>query len=351
MDLEFIRKNNLILLECVSGSTAYGLATPQSDTDIKGVFVQPKETYYGLGYVPQISDEKNDVVFYELKRFIELLSVNNPNILELLNTPEEHIIFKSPLLHLINPKSVLSKKCKDTFGGFALSQIKKAQGLKKKIVNPLDREKKDLLAFCYVLEGDKSVALIDFLDARGWKQEECGLSKIPLMKGMYHLYHNIHQQYSGVISSAKANEVSLSSIPKDVQADTVLYLNKDGYSSYCKEYREYWAWVENRNEERFLNNQKHNRNYDSKNMMHVFRLLEMALEIAKEGKINVARPNREFLLSIKSGDFTYDELLSKANGLFEEMEQSFEVSDLPQEPDVKLLDRLAFEIREGFYHG
>ena len=38
-----------------------------------------------------------------------------------------------------------------------------------------------------------------------------------------------------------------------------------------------------------------------KNMMHVFRLLEMAIEIGKEKKVNVKRSNRDFLLEIKSG--------------------------------------------------
>ena len=38
LTLEDLYTQNLILLEAVSGSRAYGLATPESDTDIKGVF-------------------------------------------------------------------------------------------------------------------------------------------------------------------------------------------------------------------------------------------------------------------------------------------------------------------------
>ena len=45
---EYLKENDLIILECISGSKAYGLDTPSSDTDIKGVFLLPKKDFYGL---------------------------------------------------------------------------------------------------------------------------------------------------------------------------------------------------------------------------------------------------------------------------------------------------------------
>ena len=64
-----------------------------------------------------------------------------------------------------------------------------------------------------------------------------------------------------------------------------------------------------RNETRYNSTMSHGKNYDAKNMMHVFRLLLMAKEIAAEGKINVHRKDREFLLSIKKGKFEYDQII------------------------------------------
>ena len=81
MTIEELREKGWIIMECISGSKAYGLDTPESDTDIKGVFLLPKEEFYGLNYIPQIANESNDIVFYEFRRFMELLAVNNPNIL------------------------------------------------------------------------------------------------------------------------------------------------------------------------------------------------------------------------------------------------------------------------------
>jgi uncharacterized protein len=63
MDIDYLRKNNLIVLECISGSKAYGLSLPTSDTDIKGVFVLPEKHYFGLDYIEQVSNESNDIVF------------------------------------------------------------------------------------------------------------------------------------------------------------------------------------------------------------------------------------------------------------------------------------------------
>ena len=77
LTIEDLHTQNLLLLEAVSGSRAYGLATPESDTDIKGVFYLPKSMFYGMEYIPQISNETNDIVYYELGRFIELLLQSN----------------------------------------------------------------------------------------------------------------------------------------------------------------------------------------------------------------------------------------------------------------------------------
>ena len=64
LTIEDLHTQNLLLLEAVSGSRAYGLATPESDTDIKGVFYLPKPMFYGMEYIPQISIETNDIVYY-----------------------------------------------------------------------------------------------------------------------------------------------------------------------------------------------------------------------------------------------------------------------------------------------
>ncbi len=349
MTLEEIRSKGLIVLECISGSKAYGLDTAMSDTDIKGVFILPKEDYYGLNDLKQINNETNDIVFYELGRFMELLSLNNPNILELLNTPEDSIIYKHPVFSELKSGKILSKACQETFGKFALSQIKKAKGLNKKIVNPMNKEKKSLLEFCYVNHLHSSIPLLKFLETKKWNQKHCGLAAIPHMKDLYGLYYNESLDFQGIFKNEQSKEVVLSSIPKDIKQEALLYYNKEAYSSYCREYKEYWEWVNNRNEVRYQNTQSHGKNYDAKNMMHVFRLLEMACEIGRDNLVNVKRPNRDFLLEIKSGKYDYEELLNMADKLQMELIKAFENSTLPDKPDIDYINKMTYKMREQFY--
>lgn len=349
MTLDDLKKRNLIILKCISGSKAYGLDTPESDTDIKGVFLLPKRDYFGLNYIAQINNPSNDIVYYELGRFMELLSVNNPNILELLNTPKKSVLFKHPFLEEIKSELILSKLCKNTFGKFALSQIKKAKGLKKKIVNPIDKERKSLLSFCYVNHQKGSISLLKYLQLNNWTQNNCGLINIANMKNVFGLYYSENLAYKGIFKNQESNDINLSSIPKDEAQVALLYFNKDGYSIYCKEYKEYWEWVKNRNEARYKNTMSHGKNYDAKNMMHTFRLLEMAIEIGKDQVVNVARPNREFLLNIKKGHYDYDALLIMAKQKQLEMEQAFENSDLPESPDLEMINELTFKLRDLIY--
>jgi hypothetical protein len=336
-----------LLLKGISGSRAQQLHSAASDTDIKGIFVLPQKELYGLHYVPQLSNETNDEVYYEVGRFIDLLSKNNPNIMELLGTPSQSVLFRHPLMSLVRVEDFLSKLCKDTFAGYAATQVKKAKGLNKKIHRPMDEERKTVLDFCFVVEGNGSIPVQQWLSNHGYAQEHCGLTNLPHFKDVYLLYHDPNLR--GIVSGEQANDVQLSSIPKGLSSLAVMNFNKDGYSVYCKEYNEYWEWVTKRNEERYQNTLTHGKNYDAKNMMHTFRLLSMAEEIATEHTIIVERKDREFLLKVRSGFFEYEDLLKMVAEKLERIDELYIHADLPDMPDEKKAEEILVEIRERFY--
>jgi hypothetical protein len=351
MTIQDLRDKGLIVLECISGSRSYGLDLPGSDTDLKGVFVLPEEDYYGLNYLEQVSSEKSDEVFYELKRFFELLKRNNPNIIELLGISAEFILYKHPLMDLVKPELFLSRLSQQSFANYAISQIKKAKGLNKKINKPMDEERKNILHFCFVMQGSGSLPLIQWLRQNGLEEQDCGLAAIDHMRDVYALFADRSRtlDYKGIMGSDLSNDVRLSSIPKEETPLTYLYFNKDGYSVYCKDYKSYWEWVNKRNELRYQSTMQHGKSYDVKNMMHVFRLLDMALEIAEGKGVITKRPNRGFLLAIRSGQFEYEELVNLAEQKMEMIEKLYQQSSLPEAPDAQKVSGLLAEMRRRFY--
>ena len=132
---------------------------------------------------------------------------------------------------------------------------------------------------------------------------------------------------------------------------TTLSFNRNGYSIYCRVFREYWEWVAKRNTERYQNTVQHGKNYDAKNMLHVFRLLQMAEEIAETGQLHVRRPNREFLLQIRRGEFEYEQLVADAEQLVTRVEAVFASSHLPDAPNKAVAELLLKQVRQTFYQG
>lgn len=357
MTIQEVKDKGLMLFETISGSRAYGTHKPTSDIDYRGVFILPVENLLGFNYIDQVSDSTNDVTYYEIGRFLQLLQTQNPNIIELFNMPEENIIYKHPMFDEIlqHRKRFLSKVCRDSFGGYAVAQIKKARGLNKKIVNPVDKDRKSILDFCYVINGYRSVPLKDFLYDLGYKQEHCGLSNIDHARDTYALFYDDTigkvRGYRGITNDDNtSNDVRLTSIPKgEVSIATMIY-NKDGYTKYCKDYKEYWDWVEKRNEDRYNTNQEHGKGYDSKNMMHCIRLTRMAIEIAEQKKVIVKRPDAEELLRIRNGECEYDDLLNEAENSIKLLDELYAKSDLPEKIDPEFVNDILINFRKKYYN-
>ena len=338
-----------MVFECVSGSQAYGTAVEGSDVDYKGVFMAPEEQLLGLELQGQVNEDNNDKAYYELGKFLDLLSKSNPNMLEMLNVPDDCVLYRHQIMDLIQPATFITKACEKAFAGYAQTQIKKARGLNKKILNPIEPQRKGVLDFCFVVQNHHSIPVRKWLSQKQWIQEDCGLVSIPHASDLYALYHADRGVYRGLVSSESASELVSSSVKKEELPEAYLTFNRNGYKSHCKEYKEYWAWVEKRNELRYENTMTHGKRYDAKNMMHTFRLLNMAYEIAESGIINVRRPDREFLLKIRSGAFEYNQLLEMAEGKIAEISLLFAKSNLPEEVDRNYVNDILVRARKQFY--
>ncbi len=351
MTLDDVRRPECLLFEVVSGSRAYGLATPESDTDIRGVFVQPEATFLGLTRETQVANATNDIVFFELGRFAELLANNNPNLLELLFTPADCVLFHHPLMDLLPARLFLSRRCFDSFAAYAMAQIRKARGLNKKIVNPMPGPRRGVLAFCHVLEGQGSVPLDAWLAARGLTQRQLGLVAVPHMRDVFGMYVDRDGSlgHRGVVGDEESTEVRVSPVEKGAEPAGWMSFNKDGFKKYCKDWREYQEWTAKRNDARYRQTEAHGQGYDAKNLMHTFRLLALAEEIARTGSLTLRVADPAFYRQIRAGGFTYEWLLAEAERRLERVEALFAASALPAEPSLAEIDAAVVAVRRRFW--
>lgn len=351
----------------IRGSHAYGTNIPTSDTDYAGVFIQSLDNILGSKYKEQVNDDTNDIVIYEIRRFLELLSTNNPTVLELLNTPEDCVIYKDPIFDLIleNRDKFITKICAKSFGGYAKQQISKAKGQNKKQNWEKDKvTRKTPLDFCYLHRGEKSIPLVDYMNEKGMSQEFCGLSNVPHSRDTYALFYDFKsEETSGSneypslgfkgIAFEDSNQIRLSSIPKDTPKNYFIghiSYNKDGYSQHCKDYNSYQTWLRERNEARWVDVKSHGQKIDGKNMMHCRRLMDMAREIGEGKGINVRRENADYLISIRKGEVDLQSLIDHVEKEIVDVDRIFNESNLPDSVDLEFVDNLLVNIRRKSYN-
>lgn len=386
-NFDIIRKDGRLLYEYIRGSHLYNLNTEHSDVDTGGVFICTRRQLLGcFGYQAQVSDERHDNTWYEVGELLRLLLKSNPTVLESIFVPRDKIIGAvDPLMQLIidNREKFVSKQCFNPFYGYAKSQIEKARGLNKKIVNPVN-QRLTPFDFIYTFRGQGSMKFANWLDSRGLHNQYCGLVNVPNMHDVYGVYYdfgahvadnenwrgdsaflNFAAEYFGdpdlkttearlsSMSSAfyrgvvkDDGEVRLSSIEnKDLKPMCYISYNAQGYSSHCQKYAEYQQWVKNRNPERYESNL--GKNYDSKNMMHCFRMIHTAQEIAEGKGITLARTwDRDFLMDVRNHKFEYDEILAMLEQDKQQMETAIEHSTIREKVDVDFVNELMIEIRE-----
>ena len=381
-----------ILLKCLVGSHCYELNHEKSDEDYRGIFILPKYEYESMDnrkisfipYLNQINDEKNNEVYYELKRFIELLTQGNPNCIEILFLDDKYYKIKHIILKELfdNKEQFLNKTFANSLLGFIQSQIRKAKGSNKKSFNPIDKKIKTPLDFCYVLQKNNrkiiSLPLKDFLSKNKINQLSCGISQIPNTRDNYNLFWDRKQQrlffnnknifnelelfirkkfnlkkslgYKGIeLDENRSNSLRLSKIPLKEKYVCQFSFQNQAYNDYLKNYNEYWNWVRERNEQRYIDNKLASKGYDTKNLSHCWRLLKMLEYFLDNNILKITAVDKSTIFKIKSGYYEYDYLIDKINVLYEECKIKLNNSNLPINCNILLTNRIEKNIRNLYY--
>lgn len=112
-----------IILQGITGSTAYGLATPTSDIDRHGIFLAPTRAILGVLPVQEsVVTTDPDVALHEVGKFVRLAMKANPTILELLWLESYEILHPAAQLLIDNRDAFLSKTIYKSYGGYAIAQ-------------------------------------------------------------------------------------------------------------------------------------------------------------------------------------------------------------------------------------
>ena len=115
-----------IILEAICGSHAYGLDTPESDIDLKGIFVAPTQEILSLRKPNETIDKTNpDICYHEVEKFMRLAMKGNPTILEMLFLDEYKILTDEARLLIENRQYFLNNVIYKSYGGYVIAQARK----------------------------------------------------------------------------------------------------------------------------------------------------------------------------------------------------------------------------------
>lgn len=85
------KHNVRIIYACESGSRAWGFASPDSDYDVRFIYVRPPEDYVGVAPARDVIEEKIDDMLdingWDIIKAAKMLHKGNPTLLEWLSSP------------------------------------------------------------------------------------------------------------------------------------------------------------------------------------------------------------------------------------------------------------------------
>lgn len=346
--LSWIAKNTVFLVR--HGSHAYGTNTPTSDEDFKGICIPTQQYFFGFQHRFEQAELKSpDVVIYDIRKFFNLASACNPSIIEVLHTdPSDHLLV-SPIGQIIldNKDKFLSKRAKYSFTGYAISQLKRIKVHRKWLINPpkapptradMGLPEHTLIPQDQLMAAEAEVKKeIDRLNF-DFMEELSEPTKIGVKNAMAEMLASLK------ISSDEIWEASSRKIGLDENFIHLMQLER-AYKNSKTEWDQYQNWKKTRNKTRYELEEKHG--YDCKHAYHLVRLIRMCREMLTTGKVIVKRSDKDELLAIRNGAWTYDQLIQFAELEEQSLQKIYDnCAILPKTPDFKYLDNLCVQLVE-----
>lgn len=378
----------------VSGSYLYGTATSGSDLDIQGIvlpyskyitgfkkfeqIINPLSTLEGLLWDKINSDNKFNLKFLlaaernglegtliGIHKFITLALNCNPNMIEILYTPEEFWVRDTVLGKKLRGirDLFLSKKAKFTFTGYAISQLKRIETHRKWLLDP-PQEKPERNTFGLPQKIDprfKEIQAQVKAQVARWQFQDVGLTAAEadhvndkLTDYFSNLIRDILDQCANTHSGGHLfkptrngmvwggpdpmdkktmEHTAIEKIGLDINLSQLFQQEKE-YHNALESWQRYQIWLANRNPVRAKLEAKYG--YDTKHAMHLIRLLRTGRDILINKTIFPCREyiDAQWLKDIRAGSLSYDELMYETKALQQEIDDLYDKSDLQQKPDI-----------------
>jgi len=353
-NLKWLEKNTIFL--CVHGSNAYGASTPESDIDLRGIAIPPKEYFLGFNQKFEQAQFKNcDITIFGISKFFQLAAAGNPNVLELLYVNEEEIIKMTPIAAKLieNRHLFLSKKIRYSMEGYAHAQLKRLKTHYNRFKNPItekpQREDFGLKPRCEI--NTEQLKAFEAMVRKRLDQWNVGFEDLD-PAAIIRVQEDVHDLMMEIAGASiyinkedlwKHAAVSLGADSNFMQ----LVQKEKEYKSKLADYNHHQEWVRNRNEKRAALEEKYL--YDTKHASHLYRLYSQCEEILKTGTLTLKDKERsEMMRAIRSGAWKYEELLAFVEEKSKLIADLYEKSSLRNAPDYKNLNFLLEEIVSEF---
>jgi len=337
-----------ILFSCIVGSQLYGTSTPDSDVDVKGVFIPPKQYFMGfLDRIEQVQDNQTDTEYYDIRKFLKIALECNPTIIELLYAPEYMWKESSPeWLEIIDHRDYfLSKRARYSFTGYAMSQLKRIKRHRSWLLNPLTKkpERKDFgLPENQKLIPEEQIGAFNRLLLNHMEEVK---QNHPLKKEIEDMLDT--KGLISIIQSLKNPDINDMKQLVPASDNFIMALDREKkYSVAMREWGQYQNWKKNRNPKRAELEKQYG--HDTKHSMHLLRLMTEGEELMKHKTITFPRPDKEFLLDIRNGKYSYDEIVEMADEFELKFNEYYNTSELPYKPNSKKINNLCIKLTDNY---
>lgn len=338
------------ILLVTHGSHAYGLSTPTSDLDIKGVCIPPPAYFHGfLKRFEQAEAKEPDLVIYEVRKFFGLAADCNPNIIEVLWTDaSDHRLVTEAGRRLLDARKLfLSRKARHTFAGYAHAQLRRIQLHHRWLKNPpTSRPTRSEygLPERTVIPQDQLAAAQAAITKKlaTWQLDDMTdldpAARIAIHNAMTEMLAEMK------LSADDTYRAAARSLGYDENFIRLLDLERQ-YLSRQREFEQYESWKTHRNPARAALEARYG--YDTKHASHLVRLMRMCREILETGEVVVKRPDAEELRAIRGGAWDYERLVAWAAEQDASLDEVARRSPLPHAPDREALDALCVDLVEA----